>query len=505
MATTAKSVILRDKDDGKQLLPMTRAELVILNNGTSVETGLANKEDTTNKVTSLSSSSTDTEYPSAKAVFDALGSAGGGTEHNLRVSPNSVFDMSLRHIDLLPHSSRIFSWSQLKNVTAIHRGIYNIRKSYGTNINLNGADPTFFGIYKSNNTYLRVFPYGGIQIKCELVLNGTTSQSEVIISNQTTVFNTYNDYAIDFDKDLSLIRLYTYDPTNSAVTKVGQLDVSTWNLSSFDEVYFATTTQNASFYKACVTVMVNSPRTFGDYLGAPMYIGRYNDPVGTEYSDDLYLAGTGLTLNGTITQTISDTDKVTSFSNSSIGYFEVGPSNLGNAWQYMWYHVKMRFSSVGTGMYIQPGVMYWDKIIVESATLPVITFSNDLEQWTPEVDTDYDVYVKFAEKPNTNSTFYNQTYEVKTALRIYGDATVEVSEPYCFNAQVQNLCAETYNGSGFEGAIPFDGKSGFVPVTFEMNYEYAHTRIPIGAIYIHQTLGYIYMWNGSVWKLISNV
>lgn len=46
MATTAKSVILRDKDDGKQLLPMTRAELVILNNGTSVETGLANKQDT---------------------------------------------------------------------------------------------------------------------------------------------------------------------------------------------------------------------------------------------------------------------------------------------------------------------------------------------------------------------------------------------------------------------------------------------------------------------------
>lgn len=44
MATTAKSVILRDKD-GKQLLPMTRAELVIRNDGTSVETSLANKQD----------------------------------------------------------------------------------------------------------------------------------------------------------------------------------------------------------------------------------------------------------------------------------------------------------------------------------------------------------------------------------------------------------------------------------------------------------------------------
>ena len=45
MATTAKSVILRDKDNGKQLLPMTRAALVIGSDGTSVETSLANKQD----------------------------------------------------------------------------------------------------------------------------------------------------------------------------------------------------------------------------------------------------------------------------------------------------------------------------------------------------------------------------------------------------------------------------------------------------------------------------
>ena len=38
---------------------------------------ITGKEDKTNKVTSISSSSTDTEYPSAKAVYDALGAAGG--------------------------------------------------------------------------------------------------------------------------------------------------------------------------------------------------------------------------------------------------------------------------------------------------------------------------------------------------------------------------------------------------------------------------------------------
>ena len=38
-----------------------------------VKSLVSGKENTSNKVTSLSSSSTDTEYPSAKAVWDLVG------------------------------------------------------------------------------------------------------------------------------------------------------------------------------------------------------------------------------------------------------------------------------------------------------------------------------------------------------------------------------------------------------------------------------------------------
>lgn len=41
-----------------------------------IEDGIYSKEDSANKVTEISSESTDTEYPSAKAVYDALGSSG---------------------------------------------------------------------------------------------------------------------------------------------------------------------------------------------------------------------------------------------------------------------------------------------------------------------------------------------------------------------------------------------------------------------------------------------
>lgn len=49
-------------------------------NGITNANDLTGVEKTANKVTSLSSSSTDTEYPSAKAVYDALSSAGGDVD-----------------------------------------------------------------------------------------------------------------------------------------------------------------------------------------------------------------------------------------------------------------------------------------------------------------------------------------------------------------------------------------------------------------------------------------
>ena len=41
--------------------------------GKAVASAISGKEATSNKVTSLSSSSTDTEYPSAKCVYDLMG------------------------------------------------------------------------------------------------------------------------------------------------------------------------------------------------------------------------------------------------------------------------------------------------------------------------------------------------------------------------------------------------------------------------------------------------
>ena len=79
----AKIVKLKDRKSNN-ILPITRSTVVEMNEGISVEEKfknieqiLSNKETSYNKVTSFDSSSTDTQYPSAKAVNDKFTSLDG--------------------------------------------------------------------------------------------------------------------------------------------------------------------------------------------------------------------------------------------------------------------------------------------------------------------------------------------------------------------------------------------------------------------------------------------
>ena len=62
--------------------------------GYLVATDIAGKEDTTNKVTSLSSSSTDTQYPSAKVVYDGLAAKANSADLATVATSGSYDDLS---------------------------------------------------------------------------------------------------------------------------------------------------------------------------------------------------------------------------------------------------------------------------------------------------------------------------------------------------------------------------------------------------------------------------
>ena len=407
-------------------------------------------------------------------------------QHTLKVSPNSVF--ADNHKNGKIYSKRVFAFADIRNATAISRAV-----AYGSEYIVNHYEAYgLLGFYQSSTTFLQVYIQGG-NIKVQLQVNGTMAHNEDIGTVYNTGINSYGDYAVIFDHDDLVFRIFGY--SNGSVTQLVQYSISTWDLSSLSNVYLIASIDNYQGRVCCTTLLINSPSLLNNYIAAPLNVGEFNTPQGTPFKTDLYLAGTGINVAGTVVQTISDMDKIYSISNSSVNYWRVGPSNVANNSPYMWHHVKLRFSSLSDGAYLQGGILF-AQIAIEANGLPSGLILSGADKFYPVVDTDYDLYVQY----NSN----NKDGAVQYAVKLYGTVTVEVSEPYCFNNQAQNICAETYDGDGFTGAIPCECDPVSL-VAYKIGITAAPTniRIPTYAKRVDSN-GRIYMWNGSVWKQINN-
>lgn len=554
MATTAKSVILRDKDDGKQLLPMTRAELVIRNDGTSVETSLANKQDTlvsgtniktvnnesllgsgnisvagtpgepggdgvgiasivqttestesggTNVITVTKTDGTTSTFnvrngdavgtvPIVQTTGDSTTSAmsqDGTTKaladnksHVLRVSPNSVFEGVLTQPDFV--SQRVFPFSDIHSATAIFRPV-----SYKSASNSSRFDVgVLLGFYVSETTFLELIVESQ-KLRLYQYVNGTQIQM-VEVGQQGDMVENYPDYAVSFDNDKKLFEVFAYDNNTETIVRTMYYDISSWDISSLTDVYLKTSANDYSACICCTTICINYPIDLADYLHKQINVGEFNNPQGTPYNDNLNVAGTGISAQGTTT-TVSATDKIVSISYASETNYALDVSNQTT--DYGWYHVRMDFSTVGSGAYITGGQAF-GHIVIENGKSNVVHISSSSDKFYPVAGQTYDLYFQF----NHSDSYGKQR---NYGIRMFGDMTFEVTNPYIFNHQIQNLCAETYIGGSFAGAIPFNGDASFVPyeaISTSANF----IRTPLYSMKI--VSGVIYMWNGSVWKQINN-
>ena len=98
-------------------------------------------------------------------------------------------------------------------------------------------------------------------------------------------------------------------------------------------------------------------------------------------------------------------------------------------------------------------------------------------------------------------------YDAQYMMNATGEFTFEVYDPIVLYPVAQEICAENINGGVICGDIPFEAedisliqyKSGRLRNGFNGNYAFYHD----GEIKF-DTSGKVYMWNGSVWKQISN-
>ncbi len=74
MSVIEQDILMNKKEGGNIaiLYPTTKAENVLCGNNELLSTILASKEEKSNKVSSLSSSNTNTQYVGAKAIYDAI-------------------------------------------------------------------------------------------------------------------------------------------------------------------------------------------------------------------------------------------------------------------------------------------------------------------------------------------------------------------------------------------------------------------------------------------------
>lgn len=119
------------------------------------------KEDVSNKVTSISSSSTDTEYPSAKCVYDAIQAGGGGSGNvsSYIISGTNPINVNAKGMsigDLRIYTVYIAGTSSSGSVTllfSVDSGRYAYgTMTYGTYENYNGSNVTSITYVKQATT-----------------------------------------------------------------------------------------------------------------------------------------------------------------------------------------------------------------------------------------------------------------------------------------------------------------------------------------------------------------
>lgn len=177
---------------------------------------VANKEDTSNKVTSLSSSSTNIEYPSAKCVYDALGLK----QDNLTAGENITIK---NNVISATSSSGVTDYEQLNNKPKIN------------NMELTG-DRTLeeLGIINFSGNYEDLMDKPSIPTNSSFTLAGLGEKSYNSLTNKPTI-PTNGDFTLADLKEKSYASL-TGTPDLTLKENVSN-KVTTVSSTSTDEQY----------------------------------------------------------------------------------------------------------------------------------------------------------------------------------------------------------------------------------------------------------------------------
>ena len=141
---------------------------------------LSSKEDTSNKTTSLSSSSTDTQYPSAKAVYDALQNGFSGDYNDLTNKPTIPNDVS----DLTDSSNTQFTPKSHRHGYIKNDGTFDIINGSDTHVLSEGPTPVGGGLATLTGDFVLFADMSdSYKIKMSQQIQSTAIKNSIALAN----------------------------------------------------------------------------------------------------------------------------------------------------------------------------------------------------------------------------------------------------------------------------------------------------------------------------------
>lgn len=419
-----------------------------------------------------------TQVPSAKAVQDGIDNVVLNNKKNtVVISPDCV----VRGTSTPLTSVDKYKFDELNTIEVVFMGV----PSMGS---LNWFDSkTLCEIKKDDSNYIR-WRIDGYGCKALIVVGGETLLSQTFTINSGTLnLNQYVNYAAAINLYQKVMRIIGADRDDGSIVVIYEVDISNVDISSFEGGEVNINSHIDCYWSDyyCIYVRVNCYDEIGGQLNTNFYSGHYN--VFPTYNLESKLGYneyiTGLGLGGTITETISPTHKKCSATNQS-GFFRISPTvSLADSAAPDHISWSVKFKLISGNITITSGV---------SGTV-YIRDTNGNKVTMIEQGVEYILYVR--EGDNTLS------YSLTFGVRASGTFELEVWEPKLFFQQSQIICAETWNGSMFTGAIPYSATPNFRQIATK-DASTGGVWFPIGELRLSGTN--IQMFNGTTWKQINN-
>ena len=397
-----------------------------------------------------------------------------------------------------------FDYEDIKVAQVYCRQAYNSYSiSHGRQRNM--MYQSAISLYKDDNNYLSIyFNRNRLAVRNR---KGNVTINEVdlgTIDSGDTSINRPENPAWCAEINLQEKTCIFYVMRGGQLSPFGEVvDISTWDLShldTFNIVFGCSEYFGDSF---CYYCLLNEKLEIDKIINTPIEYSKYNCYDTYLKNDIKPLQVTGIYADktasnvsaGTLIEEYNNFHKVFSFSipeNSSAPYYlGLYGQVQGNKHKGQNCIIKCKFLEFAEGAWLKFGQ---NATYIYKGTEFVRELISISHSFVPELNVEYTFVIK-QQDGNPNSQYL---------LRGVGNFTMETLDMYYMTPQSANICAETWDGNFFRGALPFVGTN----VMFSNDYSRITTsRTGLGVPKYFQTTdsnGNIYMYNGTTWKQISN-